>query len=117
MTLTRWILLGLVAGAIGGYLSTCTAQVMQFYNFDNSPSNFKNSPYNFDNSPSNFNNSPLNFNNSPMNSQATNGVFDSNGNRIGYTTVSPQGVVNIFDNDGNRLGYSPQPYAPVRIGK
>lgn len=117
MKMWKWILLGLIAGGIGGYLSSCMAQTMQFYNFGNSPQNFNNSASNFDNSPSNFNNSPLNFNNSASNFNATNGIFDTSGNRIGYTVVNPQGVVNIFDNDGNRLGYVPQPYAPVRIGK
>ncbi len=114
--LWKWIVFGLVAGAIGGYVHSCSAQP---YTFANSPMNWNNSVMNFENNSANFKNSPMNFDNSPMNSQATNGVFDQNGNRIGYTTVNPQGTINIFDNEGNRLGYSNtgNPYAPVRIGK
>ena len=41
------------------------------------------------------------------NYNSTNGVFDNQGNRIGYETKSPEGVTNIFDNNGNRLGYVP----------
>ena len=52
-------------------------------------------------------NSPYNFNNSQYNYNSTNGVYDNNGNRIGYETQSPSGVTNIFDNNGNRIGYSP----------
>ena len=53
-----------------------------------------------------------------MNFNATNGVYDPNGNRIGYTTVSPQGIVNIFGNDGNRMGYVPStPLVPLQVGK
>jgi hypothetical protein len=78
-------------------------------NFNSSLSNFENSPMNFNNSPMNFENSPMNFENSPMNFNATNGVFDSQGNRTGYTTVSPDGVTNIFNQDGTRSGYIPAP--------
>ncbi len=48
-----------------------------------------------------------NWNDSPSNYNSTNGVFDNQGNRIGYETKSPEGVTNIFDNNGNRLGYVP----------
>ena len=75
--------------------------------FQGSINNFQNSPYNFQNSPYNFQNSPYNFQNSPLNSGTQNGIFDSNGNRTGYTTQSPSGVINIWDNNGNRLGYVP----------
>ncbi len=61
----------------------------------------------WENSPLNYNNSPLNYNNSPLNYNSTNGVYDNNGNRIGYETQSPTGVTNVFDNNGNRIGYSP----------
>ena len=120
MNLTKWIILGAVLGAIGGYVSSCSAQDIwgASPNFNNSPYNFANSASNFNNSPLNFNNSPSNFNNSPMNFNATNGVYDPNGNRIGYTTVSPQGIVNIFSNDGNRMGYVPStPLVPLQVGK
>ena len=55
----------------------------------------------------NWDNSPLNYQNSPLNYNSTNGVYDNNGNRIGYQTQSPSGVTNVFDNNGNRIGYSP----------
>ena len=70
--------------------------------------NFHNSPMNYENSPMNYNNSPLNYQNSPLNFNATNGVYDSGGNRVGYETKSPSGVTNYFDNSGNRVGYSPK---------
>jgi len=56
------------------------------------------------NAPLNYNNSPLNFENSLLNYIATNGVYDSQGSRTGYTTVSPEGVTNIYSQDGNRQG-------------
>lgn len=83
--------------------------IAQVTNFDNSPLNYQNSPLNFDNSPLNFRNSPLNFENSPLNYNATNGVYDNKGNRLGYEVRSPQGVTNIYDNKGNRTGYVPAP--------
>jgi len=86
-----------------------TASFAQVTNFDNSPLNYQNSPLNFDNSPLNFRNSPLNFDNSPLNYNATNGVYDNKGNRLGYEVRSPQGVTNIYDNKGNRTGYIPAP--------
>jgi hypothetical protein len=45
--------------------------------------------------------------NSPYNMNSTNGVYDNEGNRTGYTVVSPTGVTNIFSNDGSRTGYIP----------
>lgn len=117
MTMWKWIVYGLIAGAVGAYLNSCNAEPMQFYNFQTAPNNFDNSTSNFDNSPSNFNNSPMNWANSPQNISATNGIYDDKGNRVGYTTITPKGVINIFSNDGDRLGYVPAPYAPVRIGK
>lgn len=79
----------------------------QSLNFNNSPLNYENSPLNYENSPLNYNNSPLNYQNSPMNYNATNGVYDSAGNRVGYETKSPSGVTNFFDNSGKRIGYQP----------
>jgi hypothetical protein len=55
----------------------------------------------------NWQSSPLNYQNSPLNYNATNGVFDNNGNRLGYEVQSPTGVTNLFDNNGNRIGYTP----------
>jgi len=77
-------------------------------NYNNSPLNFNNSQLNYNNSPLNYNNSPLNYQNSPLNFNATNGVYDSSGNRIGYETKSPSGVTNYFSNSGDRIGYSPR---------
>jgi len=107
MTLIKWIVTGAVLGAMG-YALQADAQT----NYNNSPLNWDNSPLNFNNSPLNYNNSPLNWQNSPLNSNATNGVFDTNGNRIGYTTVTPQGTVNIYNNQGDRTGYVPPPVTP-----
>ena len=79
----------------------------QAMNWNDSPNNFQNSINNFDNSPNNFRNSPNNFENSPNNFGATNGVYDNQGNRIGYEVKAPSGVTNIYDNQGNRIGYTP----------
>lgn len=76
-------------------------------NWQSSPLNYQNSELNFNNSPLNYNNSPLNYQNSPLNANATNGVYDNSGNRLGYEVRSPTGVTNIFDNNGNRIGYTP----------
>jgi len=51
--------------------------------------------------------SPNNWANNPANSNSQNSVLNNNGERIGYETISPQGVRNIFDNNGQRLGYTP----------
>ena len=69
------------------------------YNPDNSEYNPKNSPYH----PAN---SPYNPQNSPYNPNRQNGIYDENGNSIGYTTPKAGGGVNIYDNEGHRKGYS-----------
>ena len=76
-------------------------------NWNDSPQNWQNSQQNWNNSSSNWNNSPSNWENSASNYNATNGVFDNGGNRIGYETKSPEGVTNVYDNNGNRMGYVP----------
>lgn len=76
-------------------------------NINNSPYNMNNSSYNMENSPYNMRNSPYNMDNSPYNMNATNGVYDNSGNRIGYEVKAPSGVTNYFDNSGNRIGYTP----------
>lgn len=96
------VLIFLVAAIAQG-----SAYAQQAINFNDSPNNFQNSLNNFDNSPNNFRNSPNNFDNSPNNFSATNGVYDNQGNRIGYEVKAPSGVTNVFDNDGNRIGYVP----------
>lgn len=97
-------LLGVCTGFL--LINACMGQIT---NWDSSPLNYNNSPLNYDNSSLNYNNSPLNYQNSPLNYNATNGVYDNSGNRIGYQTQSPTGVTNVFDNQGNRIGYSPAP--------
>jgi hypothetical protein len=79
----------------------------QALSINNSPYNMNNSSYNMENSPYNMRNSPYNMDNSPYNMNATNGVYDNSGNRIGYEVKAPSGVTNYFDNSGNRIGYTP----------
>jgi hypothetical protein len=86
------------------YSVTTIAQVT---NMDNSPYNMKNSVNNMDNSSRNMQNSPYNMDNSRYNADAKNGVYDNNGNRVGYKVLEKSGVTNIYDNNGNRIGYSP----------
>lgn len=85
---------------------TCRAEA-QVTNWDSSPMNYQNSPMNYENSSMNYRNSPMNYENSPLNYNATNGIYDNNGNRQGYEVQAPSGVTNYFDNNGNRIGYSP----------
>jgi hypothetical protein len=85
---------------------SATAASAQSYN--SSPYNYQNSPYNYENSPYNYRNSPYNYNNSPYNSNATNGIYDNDGNRLGYAVRRSDGGVNFFDDDGNRTGYLPR---------
>jgi hypothetical protein len=54
-----------------------------------------------------WNNSPNNWDNSANYWNAANGVYNNQGNQIGYETQSPSGVTNVFDNNGNRMGYLP----------
>jgi hypothetical protein len=75
-------------------------------NYNDSIYNYKNSPYNYANSPYNYENSPYNYKNSQFNYNSPNGVYDRNGNRIGYKTRTDEGVTNYFDNRGDRKGYS-----------
>lgn len=112
------------------YLSTmlsatlvCTACFAQIYdqnnspssqNWANSPQNWRNSPDNWQNSPQNWQNRSDNWKNSPQNWQNSannynnaNGIYDSNGNRIGYSVPTANGGINFFNNDGSRRGYKP----------
>jgi len=79
----------------------------QTQNYNDSSLNYQNSDLNYENSPLNYKNSPLNYKNSALNYDATNGLYDNNGNRIGYETRAPSGVTNFYDSNGNRIGYSP----------
>ena len=78
--------------------------------YESSPINYANSPINPENSPINYRNSPINPANSPINPNSHNGVYNDNGERIGYAVPNNQGTVNIFDNNGNRIGYNPRGY-------
>ena len=101
----------LLAGLFGCFAfaggKVCYAQTTSW---ENSPYNWKNSTMNYENSSSKYENSPLNYNNSPYNYNSPNGVYDNQGNRQGYITTNPSGVVNYFDNNGDRQGYVPTPY-------
>jgi hypothetical protein len=90
------------------YFISTYALAQQSSNYNNSPSNYQNSQSNYENSSSNYRNSPSNYENSAANYGATNGVYDNNGNRIGYSVQAPSGVTNIFDNNGKRIGYTPK---------
>jgi len=74
-------------------------------NWDNNPSNWNNNVSNWDNNPSNWNNNVHNWDNNPSNPYTNNGVYNNQGQRIGYETKAPSGVTNVYDNNGNRVGY------------
>jgi hypothetical protein len=76
-------------------------------NWRNNPDNWQNSPQNWQNSSQNWKNSPQNWQNNGNNYNSTNGIYDRNGNRIGYGVPSANGGVNYFNNDGSRSGYQP----------
>ena len=101
----------ITAATVVGFVLTTHAQA-QVTNWNNSPYNWNNSADNWNNSANNWQNSPNNWNNSPYNWNSTNGIYDNQGNRIGYETQSPTGVTNVYDNNGNRIGYSPSGTRP-----
>jgi 4-amino-4-deoxy-L-arabinose transferase-like glycosyltransferase len=74
--------------------------------WENNPLNYKNSPYNYDNSQYNHKNSQYNWENSSYNLDSKNGIYNNQGNRIGYEVQNDQGTRNIYDNNGNRVGYA-----------
>ena len=73
---------------------TTPAKAQSEYNWENSPYNWKNSEYNYKNSEYNWANSQYNWKNSEYNYNSRNGVYDNNGNRVGYQTTTPDGVKN-----------------------
>lgn len=75
--------------------------------YDSSPFNYDNSEYNFENSPYNYKNSPYNHENSRYNQNATNGIYNEDGERIGYGVRREDGGINFYNNDGDRVGYQP----------
>lgn len=74
--------------------------------YDNSPYNYNNSEYNYQNSEYNPKNSPYNYDNSAYNPSSTNSIYDSDGDRVGYTTEKAGGGYNYYSEDGDRIGYS-----------
>ena len=104
-----WIM-GLVAGllvaiAILSFMALTATRVCAQTSWENNPLNYKNSPYNYDNSQYNYKNSQYNWENSPYNMDSKNGIYNNQGNRIGYEVQNSQGTRNIYDNNGNRVGY------------
>jgi hypothetical protein len=76
-------------------------------NWQNSLNNWENNPQNWENSPQNWKNSPQNWENNPNNYGSINGIYDSDGNRIGYVVPKANGGVNYFNNNGARRAYQP----------
>jgi len=101
MKALQLVLATLALGSAGAAMSNPT------FDFNASPLNYQNSDLNYENSPLNYRNSPLNYDNSALNPRSGNGIYNSEGHRIGYEVQAPSGVVNIFDNQGNRIGYQP----------
>jgi hypothetical protein len=105
----EWIM-GLVTGllvaiAILSFMALIATKACAQTSWEDNPLNYKNSLYNYDNSPSNYKNNPSNWENSPYNMNSKNGIYNNEGNRIGYEVPSSQGARNIYDNNGNRVGY------------
>jgi hypothetical protein len=102
--MNTWTKANLIVSAVA--FSSVLAASAFAQSYQNSPYNYQNSEYNYDNSSYNYRNSPYNYENSPYNSNSSNGVYDNDGNRIGYSVRRSDGSgVNIFDDDGNRIGY------------
>lgn len=78
------------------------------FDWADSPYNWANSEYNPVNSPYALENSPYALQNSPNSVNPTNGVFNDEGDRVGYYVPNQQGSTNVFDLDGNRQFYVPQ---------
>ena len=73
--------------------------------WETNPANWANNPANWDNNPANWDNNPANWDNNPSNFSRKNGLYDTDGNSIGYYTTTPAGVTNFWNDDGERLGY------------
>ncbi|AGG33864.1 hypothetical protein D521_1296 [beta proteobacterium CB] len=84
------------------------------FDWADSPYNWANSEYNPVNSPYALQNSPYALQNSPNSVNPANGVFNDEGDRIGYYVPNQQGSTNVFDVDGNRQLYVPETI-PVSI--
>jgi hypothetical protein len=101
--------LGVTLGAalVALCVSAAPAPAQQCLQWGCGPDNWANSPDNFANTPLDWQNSPMNWNNSALNPMAPYGIYDNNGDRLGYGVPTPGGGMNIFDNEGNREGYLP----------
>jgi hypothetical protein len=97
-------IIGLVVGVVI-VASTSTSACAQT-SWENNPLNYKNSSYNYENSQYNYKNSQYNWENSSYNMDSKTGVYNDQGNRIGYQVQNNQGTRNIYDNNGNRIGYA-----------
>jgi hypothetical protein len=100
MNLFGAILLGCFAL---GSSKVCYAQAL---NWADSEFNWRNNSYNINNTAQLWDNNPMNWKNDPNNYESRNGIYDTDGQRVGYEVVSPQGVKNYFDNNGKRVGYT-----------
>jgi hypothetical protein len=99
---------GLVDGHVTGFSRADLSQkcarranVAEFAELDwqNSSSNWQNTSQDWRNSPQNWANSAQNYNNA-------NGIYDRDGNRVGYAVPRADGSgINYFDNSGRRTGY------------
>src|SRR5579863_3587626 len=115
-----WLKTALCSCTMLGVTFVCTVCFAQNYipnkapNPQNSPSSqepssesWANSPQNWQNSPDNWQNNSQNWQNSGDNYYSTNGIYDSSGNRTGYSVPTENGGINYFNNDGSRRGYQP----------
>lgn len=72
------------------------------------PFAWENNQLTLQNNSMDWNNNPYNWDNTFLNPYAKNGLYDNDGNRIGYERKNEYGTTNIFDNDGNRRAYNPR---------
>lgn len=75
-------------------------------NWENSPYNYKNMDITYDNSSMKWDNNPLNYRNNELNYNQRNGIYDNDGDQVGYKVRRLDGVTNYFDDTGYRMGYS-----------
>ena len=85
-----------------------SAEAQSAFDWADSPYSWANSEYNPANSPYALENSPYALQNSSNSVNPTNGVFNDEGDRVGYYVPNQQGSTNVFDFDGKRQFYVPQ---------
>jgi len=125
--MTHWLRTALWLSTAAAVATTASASLAQNYlrnepgeptspsaqNFNNNLESWRNNPDNWQNSSSNWQNTsqdwrnnPQNWANSPQNYNNANGIYDRDGNRIGYAVPRLDGSgVNYFDNSGRLTGY------------